>query len=320
MIPAMHRVAVLALARRSCRSTSRSAVFSCRERPLRRSRSAAPSRPVPPRRGFPLAGRRMGSRRSAQADTVVVPGFDADDGGPVDGRVLDALRAARRAARDRLDLHGRVRARRRGPARRPARDDALAHADQSAAMFPRRRSTPTCSTSTRATCSPRPASPPASTSACTCCAATTAPRRPTPPRAGRSSRRTARADRRSSSSAGANATTAGWRRRAPGRSSASSEPLTVAQLAAPRALQRAHVHPPLPRRDRHDAAALAACPAVDHARRLLERSELPSRGRAALRLRLRGDLRQHFRRVTATTRPPIAAPSPARFHAPSPPV
>ena len=59
----------------------------------------------------------------------------------------------------------------------PPRDHALARRGRAGAALSRAsRSTPTCSTSTTATCSPRPASRRASTSACTSCGATTAPR------------------------------------------------------------------------------------------------------------------------------------------------
>ena len=99
------------------------------------------------------------------------------------------------------------------------------------------------------------------------------------------------------------ATTAAWRRRARRRSSASSEPLTVAQLAHHACTQRAHVQraasAPRPAPRRSDGCTQQR---VDHARGLLETSDLPVEavaqrcgfGSAAV-------LRQHFRRATATT-------------------
>ena len=106
---------------------------------------------------------------------------------------------ARRA--DRRTLPGRVRAGRGGSARRSPGHDALAlERAVRGQRFPRSASIPTCSTSMRATCSPRPAPRPGSTAACTCCVASSARRRPTASRARWWCRRIARAARRNTSS------------------------------------------------------------------------------------------------------------------------
>ena len=77
---------------------------------------------------------------------------------------------------DRQPLHRRVRARRGRPARRHAGDDALEVRRRAGRPVPRgRRSTPRCSTSTTARCSPAPGRRPASTPCCTWSAASGAP-------------------------------------------------------------------------------------------------------------------------------------------------
>ena len=53
------------------------------------------------------------------------------------------------------------------------------HTDELKRRFPRRASTPTCSSSRTTGSSPAPAPPPASTPACTTCGASSAPRSPT---------------------------------------------------------------------------------------------------------------------------------------------
>ena len=146
-----------------------------------------------------------------------------------------------------------------GRARRAPGHHALVHADGVPAALPgRASSTPTCSSSTTATCSPRPASPRASTCACTSCAATTArgrqPRGPPLRRAAVARRRAVAVHRaplpaivgdgdRRDPRVGARPA---GRAARPGRSRRA------------RRDERADVHPPLPRRDRGEPRALAA--------------------------------------------------------------
>ena len=258
---------------------------------------------------------RTGSTALAEADTVLVPGLRPAQW-PPPAAALDALRAAHaRGARVVSICTGAFVLAARRPARRPPRHDALGLRRAAGRALSRRSpSTPTSSTSTRATSSPRPASPRASTSACTSCAATTAPRWPTPSRGGSSWRRTATAGRRSSSSrplpaADERGLEADARvgARAPARAARRS-----AAHGAPRGVQRAHLRAPLPRRDGHHAAAVAAAPARRCTRGGCSRPPTcrsrtsPTRagfGTAA-------SLRAHFRRATATT-PARVSPQPS---------
>ena len=151
-----------------------------------------------------------------------------------------------------------------------------------------------------------PASPRAWTSACTSSAATTAPRWPTRSRGGSSSRRTARAARRSTSSS-----------RCPKRRRvARGDPRLGARAPAraahgpharhPRARLRAHVRPPLPRRDRRPGPALAARPA---------RRRRPHRAGVHRRLdrRDRPPLRLRHRREPAQALPPRIRTTPTAY-------
>ncbi len=108
--------------------------------------------PVPTETGFDVVVPH-GLEALADADTVIVPGI-GDRAWPLPPAALDALRAAAATGRaGRVDLHGRVRARRGRAARRPARDHALGLRGAARARVPARAtSTRTCSTSTRATC------------------------------------------------------------------------------------------------------------------------------------------------------------------------
>ena len=72
-----------------------------------------------------------------RADTIIVPGWSSPEVEPSDELVDGAPPCASPRRADRLDLHGRVRARCRGAARRPARDDALAVRRRAAARYPR---------------------------------------------------------------------------------------------------------------------------------------------------------------------------------------
>jgi transcriptional regulator GlxA family with amidase domain len=82
------------------------------------------------------------------------------------------------------------------------------------------------------------------------------------------------------------------------------------RVAPPRQRQPTHLRPPLPRRQRDDAAAALLSRRVLVARCLLEESNLPVET-VALRAAFgnAASLGDHFRRATATTRPPTAAPS-----------
>ena len=81
------------------------------------------------------------------ADTVIVPGWS----GEPPAALLDALRAFR--GRVVVDLQRGLPPRRRGPARRPGGGDALALRRRAGRSgIPTCASTPTCSTSTAATC------------------------------------------------------------------------------------------------------------------------------------------------------------------------
>ena len=133
-----------------------------------------------------------------EADTVVIPGlYDHPRcSAGARSRARRGPRRARRAAG--LDLHRRVRPGRSRPARRAPRHHPLDARTASPRRFPQVRVDPTCCTSTRATSSPRPATPPASTCCCTWCAATTAPRWPSGWPAARSWPRGATAARASS--------------------------------------------------------------------------------------------------------------------------
>ena len=84
------------------------------------------------------------------------------------------------------------------------------------------------------------------------------------------------------------------------------EPLTVAAMARHAALQRAHLRPPLPRRDRHHAAAVAAAASASCTRAACwRRPTCRSRTSPAhAGFGTAASLRSHFRRATATT--PIA--------------
>ena len=265
--------------------------------------------------GFAIvaAGRPRGARERRHRDR---PGLHA---APARARRAGPRRAARRprARRaDGLDLHGRVRPRRRRRARRPPRDHPLARRGRPRRASPARSpSNPTSSTSTRATCSPRRASPPAWTSACTSCAATTAPRSPTRSPAASSSRRTATAARPSTSSSplpshpgGSLAATRAWALERLARTAHRPRP------RRPRPRLRAHLRPPLHRRDRRSRSC-AGCspsastpPAPPSSPPTASIDDIADRcgfGTAA-------NLRKHFHRPSRPPRPPTAAPSPPK--------
>ena len=294
-----------------CPTSSRST-----SRPRRRSSATSPG--ATPSRACGAA-RRAACRRTtgfaidvprglealAEADTVLVPGLRPAHW-PPPAAVLDALRAAHaRGARIASICTGAFVLAARRPARRPPRHDALGPRRAARRALSRRSpSIPACSTSTRATCSPRPASPRASTSACTSCAATTAPRWPTPSRGGSSSPRTATAARRSSSSTPLPAApaSAASRPRAPGRWSAcASRSRWRRWRATPRAASAPSRGASAPRRAPPRCSGCCA-QRVLHARRLLESTDLPVEDVADhAGFGTATSLRSHFRRATATT-------------------
>ena len=180
------------------------------------------------------------------------------------------------------------------------------YAAQLAALYPRgRRSTPTCSTSTTATCSPPPASPPG----IDLCLHLAAPRprrrgrqRGRPPDVVAAAPRGGQAQFIERAVPPRDAAAAGGDARLGARAPRRAADRRRARRATPHC-RRAHLRPPLPPGDRHHAAQVAA--------RAARRPRAPAAGgqrpagrdgRAALRLRLR-------RRSCAST---SAAPPPRR--------
>ena len=259
----MHRVTVLALPSVVAFDLSTPAqIFGNEPRALRLARCAA-SAPGRVRHDDGLRDRRPRAASSGRARRTrcIVPGLRpaqlaAAGGGPrcAAGGRTRAARAWPRSAPAPSSCARR-------PARRPPGHDALGprRAAGRALSGGHRRSRRALRRRGRRA-RPRPASPPASISACTSCAATTAPRSPTrraADRGGAAPRRRPGAVRRARRCPPAGERGLARHARA-GRSSASREPLTVAAMARHAALQRAHLRPALPRRDRHHAAAVAA--------------------------------------------------------------
>ena len=225
--------------------------------------AAVRPRPIPAGNGL-LVTPQAGIEALAEADTILVPGWNAPDR-YVEPELVAALLAAHgRGARlvsvctgafalaatgllDGTPRHHPLDAR-RGARGAPPADPT---------------STPRCSTWTRGRSSPRPAPPPASTCASTWCARTWGPRRPTPWLAAWSSRRTATAGQaqfvQTPVPPGAEDDTLGpvltW------MAEHLDEGLTVDDLAAPGAGEPAHLRPALRRGDRHDADPVVAHPA-----------------------------------------------------------
>ena len=213
---------------------------------------------------------------SARSRSRPAHGLDATRGGRHGHRsrvpsrprtVTRALVAALRAAYDRgaragVVLQRRVRARGSGRARRPARRRRTGCTRRgSAAEYPAdRRASPTSSTSTTVRADVGGHRRRRSTCRCTSCAATTAARSRTPSPAAWWCHRIATAVRRSSSTSPC-PTPAMRHTLGPTLDwivDNLAEPLTVEQMAAHALMSSPDVHAPVPRRDRHDTAALAA--------------------------------------------------------------
>ena len=196
----------------------------------------------------------------AAADTVVVPGY-APHVRPADDGVRRPAGRGRTRRPDDVGLHRRLRPGRRGAARRPARDHALGATPATGGALSRRSTVdPDVLYVDEGRSSPAPASRPASTSASISCATTTAWRpRPGSP-GGWWWRRTAPAGRRSSSSGRCRRPGTAWPHLRLDAGPTVASPLTVEDWPGTR-VGAAHLRPPLPGRDRHDATALAGGPA-----------------------------------------------------------
>ena len=174
-----------------------------------------------------------------------------------------------------------------------------------AARFPLVDVAPMCSSSRTARLPRAPARRPASTCACTSSGASTGRRSPTSP-GGWSCHRSGTAARRSSSRRRCGRPTCRrWRRCSTGSSPTSTRAVRR-RPRPPGAHGGAHVRPPLPRRDRHDAAPLAAC-AARRAGGTVARGGRPAdRGR-------RAPVRLRFGRDAAAPLQAAAVDRPARF-------
>ena len=275
-------------------------------RPAGRRRPAAARHQ---RRRLHASTPRTGSTTLAGADTIIVPGWPSlkPEPPPEAARRPAAGPPARRPVR--VAVLWRLRAGRRRPARRPPGHDALDVRRRLRPPLPRRsRSTPACSTSGTATCW---------TSAGTAAGIDLCLHfvRHGPRGRGRQRRRPAHGGAapprrrpgavRRSPGAGRPATTTARRHTRLERAAPRPTELTVEDLASrapmcPRTFARR-----FKARHRHDAAAVArsaagpAGPAPARGHRPPDRDRRP-----ALRLRLGGDLRQHFARVVGTS--PVA--------------
>ena len=304
----MHRLDRPGPAQTWSRSTSR---------PRRRSSATSPGATSSPRAGSAPAGCRA---RRASRSTSRAASMPSRRRTPCSSPAC-ARRSGRRRRRSSMRCGRPTPAARAWPRSAPAPSSSRTPACSTAAG-PRRTgptpsswpsairrspSIPACSTSTRATCSPRPASPRASTSACTSCAATTAPRWPTPPRGGSSWR--PHRDGGQAQFVDTPLPAAAERGLAPTRAWALErlrEPLTVRSDGAPRRVQRAQLRAALPRPRRAPPRCSGCCCSASlHARRLLESTDLPVEDVADhAGFGTATSLRSHFRRATATT--PVA--------------
>ena len=235
---------------------------------------------MPTTSGFPLAASSAGSTRSPRPTPSSCPASTRAAWPPPAAGARRAARRPRARRPHRLDLHRRLRARRGRPARRPPRRRRTgATPPRLAELLPavagRSR---TCSTSTTGDLLTS-AGVAAGIDLCLHLLRRDHGVEPPPTRSrGRHGRRAApqrRAGAVHRAAGPAEPTTAAWRRRAPGRSQRLEQPLTVAQLARHACCSERT----FARRFRAETGTTPLrwllAQRVDHARRLLETSDLP---------------------------------------------